>query len=66
MKGRSRTYEKAEKTRPQLMSIAFHDNCDLFVVAAIFSPGNQDAVEPAVIEFLNSDRVLRWVKWLTL
>jgi len=24
------------------------------------------ALEPAVLAFLNSDRVLRWVKWLTL
>jgi hypothetical protein len=33
---------------------------------ATFAPGNQDAVEPVVITFLNSDRMVRWLKWLTL
>jgi hypothetical protein len=66
MKGRSRAFEKAEAPRARLLSIAFHDGCDLIVAVATFAPGNQDAVEPAVIAFLNSDRMVRWVKWLTL
>jgi hypothetical protein len=66
MKGRSRPFENPDRTRAQLLSIAFHDGCDLMVAVATFAPGNQDAVEPAVIAFLNSDRVLRWVKWVTL
>jgi hypothetical protein len=66
MKGRSRRFENADATRARLLSIAFHDRCDLIVAVATFAPGNQEAVEPAVIAFLNSDRVLRWVKWLTL
>jgi hypothetical protein len=66
MKGRSRRFENADATRARLLSIAFHDRCDLIVAVATFAPGNQEAVEPAVITFLNSDRVLRWVKWLTL
>jgi hypothetical protein len=65
MKGRSRPFENADR-RAQLLSIAFHDGCDLIVAVATFAPGNQDAVGRAVIAFLNSDRVLRWVKWLTL
>jgi hypothetical protein len=52
--------------RGRLLSIAFHDRCDLMVAVATFTPGNPDAIEPAVIAFLNSDRMLRWVKWLTL
>jgi hypothetical protein len=66
MKGRSRSFESGDATRARLLSIAFHDRCDLMVAVATFAPGNQDAVEPVVIAFLNSDRVLRWVKWLTL
>jgi hypothetical protein len=66
MKGRNRIFEKADETRAPLMSIAFHDNCDLFVAVATFASGNRDAVEPAVIAFINSDPVLRWVKWSTL
>jgi hypothetical protein len=26
--------------------------------------GNRQALEPAVIAFLNTDPVIRWVKWL--
>jgi hypothetical protein len=67
MKGRSRSFENAgDAMRTRLLSIAFHDRCDLIVAGATFAPGNPDAVEAAVIDFLNSDRVLRWVKWLTL
>jgi hypothetical protein len=65
MKGRSRMFVTPHSTRPELLSIAFHDNCDLVVATAAFTPGS-DAVEPAVVAFLNSDRILRWVKWLTL
>jgi hypothetical protein len=66
MKGRSRPFETADRPSAQLLSIAFHDGCDLIVAVATFAPGDRYAVEPAVIAFLNSDRVLRWVKWLTL
>jgi hypothetical protein len=67
MKGRSRSFENAgDAMRTRLLSIAFHDRCDLIVGVATFAPGNLGAVEAAVIDFLNSDRVLRWVKWLTL
>ena len=66
MKGRSRPFERADSTRAQLLSIAFHDGCALMVAVATFAPENQDAIELAVVAFLNSDRVLRWVKWLTL
>ena len=66
MKGRSRVFEKADTTRARFLSIAFPDRCDLIVAVATFAPGNQDAVEPAVVAFLNSDRMVRWLKWLTL
>ena len=66
MKGRSRVFEKADTTQARVLSIAFHDGCDLIVAVATFAPGNSDAAEAAVIAFLNSDRMVRWLKWLTL
>jgi hypothetical protein len=66
MKGRVRSFESTDATRARLFSIAFHDRCDLMVAVATFAPGNQDAVEPAIIAFLSGDRLPRWVKWLTL
>jgi hypothetical protein len=65
MKGRSRMFVTADAARTEVVSIAFHDNCDLIVAVAAITPA-KDAAEPAVIDFLNSERVLRWVKWLTL
>jgi hypothetical protein len=64
MKGRSRRYGLAGSTEGQILSIAFNDECDVIVAVATLQPVNQDAIEQAVIAFLNSDRVIRWVKWL--
>jgi hypothetical protein len=65
MKGRSRMFVTADAARTEVLSIAFHDNCDLIVAVAAITPA-KDAAEPVVIDFLNSEQVLRWVKWLTL
>jgi hypothetical protein len=65
MKGRSRMFVTADAARTEVVSIAFHDNCDLIVAVAAITPA-KNAAEPVVIDFLNSERVLRWVKWLTL
>jgi hypothetical protein len=64
MKGRVRTFRQANGSTA-LLSIAFHDNCDLMVAVATFAAGSQERMEPAVTAFLRSERVLRWVKWLT-
>jgi hypothetical protein len=64
MNGRSRRYGVAGSTEDQLLSIAFNDSCDVIVAVAMLQRANQDAIEQAVIAFLNSDRVVRWVKWL--
>jgi hypothetical protein len=64
MKGRSRRYTMAGSTEDQLLSIAFNDRCDVIVALVTLEHVNQEAIERAVIDFLNSDRVLRWVKWL--
>jgi hypothetical protein len=64
MKGRSRRHGLPGSTEGQILSIAFNDDCDVVVAVATLQRVNQDAIEQAVIAFLNSDRVIRWVKWL--
>jgi hypothetical protein len=64
MKGRSRRYAVAGLTDDQLLSIGFNDRCDVIVALATLEGAQEDAIERAVIAFLNGDRVLRWVKWL--
>jgi hypothetical protein len=64
MKGRIRRYGLAGSVEDRLLSIAFNDRCDVIVAVATLQRVNQDAIESAVIAFLNSDRVVRWVKWL--
>jgi hypothetical protein len=64
MKGRSRLYEVSDATHVRLLSIAFNDRCDVIVAVAMLGASAQGTIEPEVIAFLNSDPVLRWVKWL--
>src|SRR5216683_153056 len=63
MKGRSRPYGVLDKAQGSVLSIGFNDRCDVFVALATLGAGDRDALEPAVLAFLNSERVLRWVKW---
>ena len=64
MKGRSRLYEVSDATHVRLLPIAFNDRCDVIVAVAMLGASAQGTIEPEVIAFLNSDPVLRWVKWL--
>jgi hypothetical protein len=64
MKGRSRPYSVSGTVRGRVLSIAFNDQCDVMVALATLGPGDPDVIEPAVLAFLGSERVLRWVKWL--
>ncbi len=66
MKGRSRPYGVLDKAQGRVLSIGFNDQCDVFVALATLGAGDRDALEPAVLAFLNSERVQRWVKWLLL
>jgi hypothetical protein len=66
MQGRSRTYGVTDRTQGHVLSIGFNDRCDVFVVLATIGAGDREVLEPAVLAFLNSERVLRWVKWLLL
>jgi len=65
MKGRSRGYRMevpgATAARSAL-SIAFHDRCDLIVATAAVAGDQPDLPEAAVLAFLGSDRVLRWLE----
>jgi hypothetical protein len=65
MNGRSRSYGVAGSAQDEILSIGFNDRCDVVVGVATLETANRDAIERAVVNFLNSDRVIRWVKWLT-
>jgi hypothetical protein len=64
MKGRSRGYAVAGRgaTAKSALSIAFHDRCDLVVATAAVGGDQPGLQEDAVLEFLNSDLVLRWAE----
>jgi hypothetical protein len=65
MKGRSRSYGVTDPAR-RVLSIGFNDRCDVIVALATIGAGEQEVLEPAVLAFLNGERVQRWVKWLLL
>ena len=67
MKGRSRTYAVGGRvpSRKSALSLAFNDRCDAIVATAVFESDRPSAQEPVVLEFLNSDLILRWIE-LTL
>jgi hypothetical protein len=64
MKGRSRGYAVSGRgaTAKSALSIAFHDRCDLIVATAAIGSDRPSELEGAVLEFLNSDLVLRWAE----
>jgi len=64
MKGRSRSYAVGGRgpSTKSVLSIAVNDRCDV-VVATIAIGGDAPAAHAeAVLEFLNSDLVLRWAQ----
>jgi hypothetical protein len=66
MKGRSRPYGAAVAAQGGVLSIGFNDRCDVIVALATIGAGDREVLEPAVLAFLNGERVQRWVKWLLL
>jgi hypothetical protein len=66
MKGRSRSYGVTDPTQGRVLSIGFNDRCDVIVALATIGAGEPEVLEPAVLAFLNGERVQRWVKWLLL
>lgn len=64
MKGRSRGYTVTTSgwTRRSSLAVAFNDRCDAIVATAIVGNDRPAAVEPGVIEFLNSDTIAKWAE----
>jgi hypothetical protein len=64
MKGRSRSYAVGGRvpSARSALSLALNDRCDAIVATAVVEGDRPSAVEPAVLEFLNGDLVLRWAE----
>jgi len=64
MKGRSRAYALSAGAAPpsSALAVAFHDHCDMIAATAVIGGERPAAQEGAVLELLNSDRVLRWAE----
>jgi hypothetical protein len=67
MKGRSRPYAIAKPYRPpsSALAIAFNDHCDAIVATAVVAHEHPAAIEPSIIDFLNSNTIVHWAE-LTL
>jgi hypothetical protein len=61
MHGRSRAYRVDEKSGGAL-SLAFNQRCDMVAAMALTGSGAPASLEPAVLAFLNSDRMLKWAE----
>ena len=64
MKGRSRAYTVSEPYRApgSVLAIAFNDRCDAIVATATVAHDGPQAIEPSVIEFLNSEVIVHWAE----
>ena len=64
MKGRSRAYAVADPYRApnSALAIAFNDHCDAVVATAVIAHDRPSAIEPGVIEFLNSKTIVHWAE----
>jgi hypothetical protein len=64
MKGRSRAYAITDPYRApnSALAIAFNDHCDAVVATAVVAHDRPAAIEPGVIEFLNSKTIVHWAE----
>ena len=64
MQGRSRAYALTPRNSTSLtaISIVFNDRCDMVSATAVLPNERSATIERAVIAFLNSRTVLRWVE----
>ena len=64
MKGRSRPYaiKGSGRSATSAIAIAVNDRCDVVVATAVVSDSRPASWEPAVIGFLNEDRVRHWAE----
>ena len=61
MRGRSRAY-RIEGSRDAALLLGFNQRCDMVAATALVGPGAPVSLEPAVLAFLNSDRMLKWAE----
>jgi hypothetical protein len=59
MTGRARAYALVDRTA---LSVAFNDRCDMAVATIVLPHDRVAALEPRVLDFLNSAAVLDWAK----
>jgi hypothetical protein len=64
MRGRSRAYALAARNRPgkSAISVVFNDRCDMIVATVVLPHDRPAAIEPGVMEFLNSRPVVHWAE----
>lgn len=64
MKGRSRAYAVSEPYHApgSVLAIAFNDKCDAIVATATVAHDAPKALEPSIIDFLNSETVVHWAE----
>lgn len=64
MKGRSRAYaiKNPYHARISALAVAFNDRCDAIVATALIAHHHPGAIEPSVIDFLNSKDVVHWAE----
>jgi hypothetical protein len=64
MKGRSRAYTLNARNPPgkTAISVVFNERCDMIAATAVLGHDRPAATEPSVIEFLNSNTVMRWAE----
>jgi hypothetical protein len=62
MKGRSRTYAFTAHSGRSAISVVLNDRCDMIVASVVLLAGLPSALEPRVIEFLNSKAMLHWAE----
>ena len=64
MKGRSRAFAIAANPRSakSALSIGFNDRCDAILATALVGGERPERVKQSVLDFLNSQTVLRWAE----
>jgi hypothetical protein len=64
MNGRSRSFAVADsyRARTSALAVAFNEHCDAVVATVVVAHDRPAAIEPSVIEFLNSQTIIRWTE----
>ena len=64
MKGRSRAYTLNARNPPgrTAISVVYNERCDMIAATAVLGHDRPAVTEPSVIEFLNSNKVMRWAE----